>query len=109
MSLSRAFIYAGAKSILSSLWRIDDQFTSSFVQDIYEGLDEGLKVDEALWSAKKKAITEGVYDHPYYWASFIPIGNMEVIELGNNWSFYLMGMGLVGLGLMLLLWRYIRS
>jgi CHAT domain-containing protein len=72
MSLARAWAATGAKSIISSLWRIDDQFTSQFSKKFYENIEDGLDRGESLWETKKHFATTS---QPYYWAAFTLIGD----------------------------------
>jgi len=97
ISLARAFSYAGAKSIITSLWQVDDQKTGDLMLDFYENLEEGLSKDAALHQAKQEMI-DGVFQaHPYYWAGFIGIGDMGALERNSNnsWMFWLGGLGLL--------------
>lgn len=81
ISLSRAFAYAGAKSIVSSLWQVKDERTKTLMLLFYEHLEKGKSKDEALWAAKNDFLSQGKEDevHPYYWSGFIAIGNMDAI------------------------------
>ncbi len=87
MSLARGFSYAGAKSIITTLWRVNDQKTTQIILDFYQNLDKKQSKDQALWTAKQQMIKEGLYAHPYYWAGFIGIGNMTPIDLKASSSF----------------------
>ena len=88
ISLARGFSYAGAKSIITSLWNVNDQKTADLMVDFYRNLKEGQTKDRALASAKRKYIQNNSpnFAHPFYWAGFIPIGNMEVIEAEQDWT-----------------------
>ena len=101
ISLARAFTYAGAKSIVTTLWKVNDKVTTQLMVDFYRNLVAQKPKDEALWLAKRKMIEEGHYAHPYYWAGFIPIGNMEAIPIHPKgyWYWLLAGVVLV-LGLL---------
>ena len=71
--LQRAFMLAGAKTIVMSLWKVDDEATSLLMSFFYEEL---FVVGDAHFAIKKaqdrlKAILK--YSSPYYWASFIVI------------------------------------
>lgn len=67
--LQRAFKKAGAKSILMSLWNIDDKATSDFMTFFYKHISSGLSNQESyrrtVFEMRKK------YQDPYYWASFV--------------------------------------
>ncbi|MCB0839894.1 MAG: CHAT domain-containing protein, partial [Bacteroidetes bacterium] len=74
-SLARAFTYAGAQSIATTLWQVDDQTSAILMKTFYEFLDQGFSKDEALRQAKLKLI-EDQYD-PFFWAGYILIGDAE--------------------------------
>ena len=112
ISLARAFSYAGAKSLVTSLWKVNDQRTKELMVHFYEGLAQRHQKDMALWQAKKNFIQHGgQIAHPYYWAGFVPIGNMESVDLKQNWSiWYLLGGVFILVGVLLSLgWRNRQS
>ena len=82
ISLARAFAYAGAKSIVTTLWSVNDVRTSELMEHFYKNLYKGMDKDAALWQAKKDFLKahKGMSAHPYYWAGFIPIGDMSPIR-----------------------------
>ncbi len=88
ISLARAFSYAGTRSIITSLWQVSEQKTGDLMIDFYQNLKDGLTKDEALHLAKDKMISKSINAHPYYWSSFIAIGNMESIVLSNGITSY---------------------
>ncbi len=80
IGLTRSFIYAGAPSIIVSLWSVDDESTRVLMREFYRRLLPGpgevsqTKV-EALRSAQKHLINSGgPLRHPFYWAPFILVG-----------------------------------
>ena len=83
MSLARGFTYAGCPSVVMSLWPADDRSTSTIMKSFYEGLARGLPKDEALRSAKLEYINSAdpAKASPFYWAGFVPIGDMNPIDL----------------------------
>jgi CHAT domain-containing protein len=70
--LARAFLYAGSRGVLSSLWSVDDAETAHFMTDLYGQLKEGKAAADAVREAKLKMIAEG--KPPVFWAPFILIG-----------------------------------
>lgn len=78
LGLAGMAIRAGARSTVASLWQVDDAATSIFMTKFYEEISsrQGSKA-EALKSAQQYLIEEfrGDFDHPYYWAPFVLIGN----------------------------------
>jgi len=76
MNLARAFLIAGAKSVVASLWQVDDRSTATLMSFFYEHLAAGLEVREALRQAQLDFINEfGDKAQPYYWAGFEVIGD----------------------------------
>ncbi|MEM7381759.1 MAG: CHAT domain-containing tetratricopeptide repeat protein, partial [Bacteroidota bacterium] len=82
ISMARAFAYAGAKSIVTSLWSVNDGSTKDLIVEFYGFLKEGKTKGEALHAAKLAYLTanKGARNHPYYWAGFIPIGDMSPLN-----------------------------
>jgi CHAT domain-containing protein len=68
IGLTRAFQYAGARSVLASLWSVGDKSTSDLMSRVYRFLKNGLPKDEALRRAQIDAIRRG--HHPVRWAAF---------------------------------------
>ena len=67
IGLNRGFLYAGARSIVSSLWVVDDQATADLMTLFYSQLDTAAKQD-ALRNAQLKVKEQ--HSHPFYWAAF---------------------------------------
>jgi len=82
ISLARAFAYAGAKSIVTSLWSVSDAKTKDLMIDFYKNLRKGMLKDDALRQAKLDFLkrNRGQEAHPFYWAGFVGIGNMGGIR-----------------------------
>lgn len=96
ISLARGFSYAGAKSILTTLWSVDDKNTKEMMQSFYEYLQQGMDKDAALRQAKLTYL-EAHPDseaHPFFWAGFVPIGDMTAMsgEGFGRWVYLLMAM-----------------
>ena len=96
MSIARAFLFTGAQSVVSSLWKVDDRATSQLTSSFYNNLRLGQNKSEALKNAKLSYIhsKEGI-PIPYYWASFVPVGDMSTLTFSdkteNNVLLYLIG------------------
>ena len=76
MSMGKAFQYAGAKSILMSLWSVSESGSVLLVEKFFEHLKEGKNKLDALKAARED-VRNGGYKHPFYWASFILIGEVN--------------------------------
>ncbi len=70
LGLTGALLYAGARGVISGLWRVDDAATSALMQQFYAALKAGAEPAAALQQAQRAFLTEGPYRHPYYWAAF---------------------------------------
>ncbi len=81
LSLARGFAYSGAKSLITTLWEIKGGASNQLLKEFYNQLKGGATKDKALFLAKKANLNSTAYAHPYYWAGFIPIGNMEAIQM----------------------------
>lgn len=69
-SIAQAFLNAGAKSVVTSLWQVDDRSTAQFMEIFYYYLSKGYTKNKALQFTKKKMMNK----MPYFWAPFILIG-----------------------------------
>lgn len=72
VGLTRGFLYAGASSVIASLWQVDDAATSQLMTRFYANLQNANKREalrDALLETKKK------FPHPYFWAAFYLTGN----------------------------------
>jgi CHAT domain-containing protein len=75
VGLSRGFIYAGTPSLLATLWEVDDASTAILMGQFYRNWQKGMSKQEALKQAQLSLKVLPQYQHPYYWAPFILIGD----------------------------------
>jgi CHAT domain-containing protein/tetratricopeptide (TPR) repeat protein len=84
LGLMRALLYAGAASLVLTLWTVEDRSTSSLMQRFYQGLSQGQRKGSALRQAQLAFIhtdqsasisEDGAYAHPYFWAPFFLVGD----------------------------------
>ena len=80
ISLARGFSYAGAKSIIASRWIVAEKSTRILLAKFYKHLKTGKTKSAAIRQARIEFIKEEPDFHPYFWAAFIPIGNMTPIQ-----------------------------
>lgn len=73
VGLVRGFLHAGANSLLVSLWVVDDKSMTELMTHFYTYWLAGRSKAQALRQAQLDLIKQ--YEHPYYWAPMILIGN----------------------------------
>ncbi len=73
--LVRGFLYAGAPSVVASLWAVSDRSTAEFMREMYSHIRAGATKRTALRRAQLSI--KDAYGHPYYWAPFVLMGNPE--------------------------------
>jgi CHAT domain-containing protein len=76
LGFPRIFFYVGAKSVVLSLWKINDKSTSVFMDYFYYYLSQGNEKIQALRNAKLKML-ESKFNHPFYWAAYILNGDFD--------------------------------
>ena len=69
--LQRGFKLAGAKSLLMSLWKVDDHATHLLMTEFYRQYLSGKSKRESLYLAQSTLRSCEEFSAPYYWASFI--------------------------------------
>ena len=86
ISLAHAFNYAGSESILTGLWKIDEQASALLLDIFYENLLQGMDKDEALRAAKLSYLdkAEGRMLSPQYWAGLVIVGDTSPVDINRN-------------------------
>ncbi len=77
LGLGRAFLAAGAKSLVMSLWPVEDMATNELMQHFYRHFLRGEGKAQALRSAQQHLLQQPDYAHPYFWAAFRLVGDIE--------------------------------
>lgn len=99
ISLARAFAYAGAASVISTLWAVNDASTTQVMLGFYKSLRAGHSKSAALRRAKIQYLgdaRDNIAAHPYYWSAYIAVGDVRPLYRGFPYRW------LVGVGLLLL-------
>jgi CHAT domain-containing protein/Tfp pilus assembly protein PilF len=78
--LRRAFTLAGAESQLMSLWKVNDEGTKDLMIKYYQRLLQNEGRSDALRQVQLEMLNSSQYQHPYYWAAFIPVGDWSPME-----------------------------
>ena len=89
VGIARAFLGAGARSVIASLWALSDEATLEFMKHFYEHLVEGKSASKSLHQAMKLMRESEEFNAVQYWAPFVLIGddvtlNFEPIKGENH-------------------------
>ena len=68
--LTRAFLYAGTPSLVTTLWNVDDVAATPLMTSFHQHLNEGQSPTAALRTAQLAALRDGRWPSPYYWAPY---------------------------------------
>ena len=80
VGIARAFIGAGARSVLVALWSIDDEATMEFMRSFYQHLKDGNSASVSLNRAMKCLRESEDFNAPRFWAPFVLIGDDVTID-----------------------------
>jgi CHAT domain-containing protein len=82
ISLARSFLQSGCKSIISSLWKVNDKSTMEIMTHFHSKLYKGNQKHISLRNAKLNYIKEnpGQLSHPFFWSGFIQIGDRSSLS-----------------------------
>lgn len=104
LSLARSFAYAGANSVLSTLWEVKDGQTQKFMTFLMPELAKGHPIDESFQAAQRAYLSSPDIElddlHPYYWAAFQITGSNDPIKLDKVlpwWQSKFLLLGVLGL------------
>ncbi|ERT05605.1 CHAT domain protein, partial [Lyngbya aestuarii BL J] len=78
--LRRAFALAGAESLLMSLWTVSDEGTKELMIKYYQRLLQNQGRSEAWRQTQLEMLNSQDYQHPYFWAAFVPVGDWTPME-----------------------------
>jgi len=84
-SLVQAFLMAGSRSVVASVWAAEDTYTAALMRRFYAKLREGFDKAEALTLAKRELLrTHGSDATPYFWAGFRLVGDPHGVVTGDT-------------------------
>jgi CHAT domain-containing protein/tetratricopeptide (TPR) repeat protein len=97
--LSRAFFYAGASSVLMSLWSVNDQATYQLMERFYAHLRSSKSLMDALRLAKLEMMDSKVFAHPFFWAGFVITGDAAKVVFRRSKLPWLTAILALGIGM----------
>ena len=84
VGIARAFLVAGARAVLVTLWAIDDMATLEFMKSFYSHLVKGISASESLNKAMKHMRESDEFNEVKHWAPFVLIGDDVTIDFDGN-------------------------
>jgi CHAT domain-containing protein len=85
LSLARGFAYSGSKSVLLSMWEIEDRSGSEIIKNFYRYIKRGYSKSSALKKARIKFLknADQLRSHPYFWSAYVLYGDNSPIYPSN--------------------------
>jgi len=82
LGLQRAFRVAGARSVIMTLWPVDDDMSRRYMHELYaQRFGHSASTADSIWNASQKLLADrraaGLSTHPWYWAGFVGSGSWE--------------------------------
>jgi CHAT domain-containing protein len=76
LGLAGVALRSGARSTVATLWRVFDESTADLMTDFYRALRQSqVSKAEALRQSQAALLKSERFNHPYYWAPFVLVGN----------------------------------
>ena len=109
IGLTRGFMYAGATSVVASVWKVEDEATAELMKRFYtEMLKNGKTPSEALRLAQNSIRQEPQWSAPHYWAGFTLQGEYRyVVNSARGWRLYQIALLSVAVVLVLAISAYL--
>jgi CHAT domain-containing protein len=106
MSLARGFSYAGVKNLIVSLWKVNDKATELLMAGFYDEFSKTDNKSHSLQNSKLNYLKDenitASKKSPYYWASFIYVGSVDVKEASNyDYWWFIIGIFVIGIAVYL--------
>ncbi len=98
ISTGRAFLSSGSRSVIMTLWPVNDHASFELIKGFYQGLNDNLQICEALRQSKLQYIehADKMHSHPFFWTGYVIYGDASVnLPVGNDQGFYLALLGLL--------------
>ena len=83
VGIARAFLGAGARSVIATLWAIDDKATLEFMRHFYDHLVAGQSASKSLHQAMKRIRESENFNAVKHWAPFVLIGDDVTLNFGQ--------------------------
>lgn len=111
MSLARSFVQAGASSVVTTLWKVDDRSSSLMMKEFYRNLADGDDKAIALHKAKISFLdnADSRTAHPIFWAGYIHKGNSTAIAIPTPFPWKMVLVIVLGIVILVFFGRILRD
>jgi len=75
VGLAAAFLRAGVRTLIVSLWPVEDESTSVLMRSFHSRVRRGWALDSALRSAASEVAADSRWSNPYFWGAFVLVGD----------------------------------
>jgi CHAT domain-containing protein len=108
LSLARGFIFSGSRSVMMSLWEVDDRSGMEIIKSYYRKLKKGIGKSRALKEARMEYLNNAdmAAAHPYYWSTLVIYGDDSPLYISRITRILLI---LIPLLLAFNVWSYLRK
>lgn len=110
ISLARGFLSSGSRSVMMTLWSVNDMSSSHLIQGFYKHMKDGKPLYTALTESKIDYLntTDNLHSHPYFWTGYAIYGDASVtLRIFNNGYLHLTFLLIALVAIMT--WLYIRK
>lgn len=88
ISTGRGFLSSGSRSVIMTLWQINDQASFNLIKGFYQGLKDKLPVCDAMRQSKLNFLDQAdkMHSHPYFWTGYIVYGDASIVLPVRNYK-----------------------
>jgi CHAT domain-containing protein len=112
ISTGRGFLSSGSRSVIMTLWPVNDQASFNLIKGFYQGLKDKLPVCDALRQSKLNFLEQSdkLHSHPYFWTGYIIYGDASIVlpVRNNERVYWMIAAGLLLIGAVFV-WLKIRN
>ena len=100
ISLAKGFFHAGVRSMVATLWSVDDAKNADLMLQFFQQIRKGVPKDAALQQAKLNHLKTRPHDeaHPFFWAAAVATGDMAPMDFPAPWRWVFYGIAVLVAG-----------
>lgn len=108
ISTGRGFLSSGSRSVIMTLWPVNDLASFDLINGFYEGLKKDLDISDALRNSKLHylGMADNMHSHPFFWTGYVVYGDASISLAIHNYKFLYIGIAIFILILGLAIWKF---